>query len=455
MRSIWLPAAVLVVLNICPSAVHAAQPNIIFLFADDQRADTLGCMGNKIIQTPHIDKLAERGVTFDNAFVTTAICMINRACCMTGQYAARHGVIDFRTNFTDEQLAQTYPAMLSDAGYRIGFIGKWGVGRPPKDMFDYNKGFAGQGNFNLRYQGKTRHLTSVMGDQAIEFLDGCKKNEPFCLSVSFKAPHVQDTSNVNQQAFPFDPKLKTLYTDVKIPMPETADWSYFNRLPDFLKNSENRARWAVRFWGPQRYQDQVKSYYRLISGIDVTVGRIVEHLAKRGMTENTVIIYSSDHGFYLGEYGFAGKWFAHEVSIRVPLIIADPHMDESQRGTRRDQMALTIDLAPTILALGGVDAPKKMQGANLLPVIKDEGSESRPEFYYEHMFQHRSIPRSEGVRTKKWKYMRYIDSKPLFEEMYDLENDPDEKMNLATSGEHSESLAKLRGKCDRLRESVK
>ena len=191
---------------------------------DDQRADALGCMGNPIIQTPHIDSLARRGVLFENAFVTTAICMTNRACVLTGQYAARHGVINFRTQFTPEQLSLTYPALLKSAGYRIGFIGKWGVGRPPKDLFHYNRGFAGQSKYyHKQPDGTVTHLTSIMGDQALEFLDGAarEKQQPFCLSVSFKAPHVYDEDT--ETPFQFDPALEHLYSDVKIPDPPLSD----------------------------------------------------------------------------------------------------------------------------------------------------------------------------------------------------------------------------------------
>lgn len=458
-RTLILVAALAACIAPLRSGAFAAErrPNIVFLLTDDQRADTLGCMGNQIIQTPNIDKLAARGVTFDNAFVTTAICMTNRACIFTGQYAARHGVIDFRTSFTAEQLAATYPALLKQAGYRIGFIGKWGVGDPPADLFHYNRGFPGQGRYFVEYEGKTRHLTGVVGDQAMEFLDGCKPDEPFCLSISFKAPHVQDTSDVNAQAFPFDPALSGLYEDVTIPVPKLAASQYYDRLPDFLKDSENRARWAVRFWGPQRYQFSVKSYYRLISGVDAAVGRIIEKLRQKGFADNTIVIFTSDHGFYLGEYGYAGKWYAHEVSIRIPLIVFDPRLPESQRGTRRDQTALSIDMAPTMLALGGIKPHDRMQGRDIMPLVRNEPVDPawRDTFFYEHNFAHARIPRNEGVRTPRWKYMRFIDSQPLYEELYDLQADPIEEHNLAADPAHAPTLNAMREQWRTWRERVK
>lgn len=179
------------------SALAADQPNIIFLLTDDQRYDTLRCNGNSIIHTPNIDDLAATGVSFDRAYVTTSICAPNRACILTGQYAARHGMWAFDRELSPQQLQQTYPALLKRAGYRTGFIGKYGVGDPPgEEIFDYDRGFAGQGQFLVKRNGKTRHLTSIMGDQAIEFLQGCSPDQPFHLSISFKAPHVQDSPSV-------------------------------------------------------------------------------------------------------------------------------------------------------------------------------------------------------------------------------------------------------------------
>jgi arylsulfatase A-like enzyme len=439
-----------------PSASAAMRPNIIFLLTDDQRQDTLGAYGNPIIHTPQIDRLAAEGVTFNHAFVTTAICMTSRASILAGQYAARHGIWRFDTNFTPEQLAQTYPGVLKAAGYRTGFIGKWGVGQPPKDFFDYNTGFPGQGNFFLEVNGERRHLESVMGDQALEFLGGAKPDQPFCLSISFKAPHVQDSANTaHSQPFPYDPALEHLYQDVSIPVPALNAPHYFEQLPDFLQNSEARARWAIRFWGPERYQQSVKSYYRLISGVDVVVGRIREKLQEIGADQNTVIVFTSDHGFYLGEYGLAGKWFPHELSIRVPLIVFDPRLPAARRGARRNEMALNIDVAQTLLDAVGVAAPATMQGKSLMPLVRGEAPAWRKEFFYEHLFHHPGLAKSEAVRTERWKYMRYVEMEPVHEELYDLERDPYETQNLAREPGYRAVLEDLRSRHDRLRAAAR
>jgi len=476
-RRVFLGAVVLgaIFVGMAGSGGYAAaadRPNIIMLLADDQRWDTLGCMGNQIIKTPNVDRLAAGGVVFDNVFVTTSICMTNRACIFTGQYAARHGVVDFRTDFTAEQLSQTYPGRLKSAGYHLGFIGKWGVGKPPEDLFDYNEGWPGQNRYLNIKDGKFRHLTSIMSDQAMEFLDSTPSGKPFSLSISFKAPHVQDGPPKNfldDPKFPqfkhlykkhpsqffYDPRLAGLYVDATIPPAPLSDPAFFESLPEFLRKSENRRRWEIRFSTPEQYQESVKAYYRLISGVDKVVGRIVEKLKEKGVAENTIILYHGDNGFYLGERGFAGKWYPHEVSLRVPLVIYDPRLPAAQRGSRRDQTALSIDLAPTILAMAGVEVPERMQGENLVPLLEGKSPAWRSEFFYEHLFNHPSIPRTEGVRDERYKYIRYVDSDPLFEELHDLESDPDEADNLALNPEHAKTLEVMRKKWQSWREKAK
>ena len=467
-----LGAIVVVVVGSGGQATAADRPNIIMLLTDDQRWDTLGCMGNQIIKTPNVDRLAAGGVVFDNAFVTTSICMTNRACIFTGQYAARHGVIDFRTNFTPQQLAQTYPGRLKSAGYHLGFIGKWGVGKPPEDLFDYNQGWPGQNKYLNIKDGKFRHLTSIMSDQAMEFLDSTPSDKPFNLSISFKAPHCQDGPPerfLDDPKFPqfkglyqkhpsqffYDPSLGGLYADATIPPAPLSDPAFFNSLPEFLRKSENRIRWEIRFPTPEQYQETVKAYYRLISGVDNVVGRIVKKLREKGVAENTIILYHGDNGFYLGERGFAGKWYPHEVSLRVPLVIYDPRLPAAQRGTRRDQTALSIDLAPTILAMAGVEAPERMQGEDLVPILEGKSPAWRSEFFYEHLFDHKTIPRTEGVRDRRYKYIRFIDSDPPCEELYDMDNDSDEADNLAKKPQHAKTLEVMRKKWAAWREKAK
>jgi len=438
-------------LCLCASAVRIAcaadKPNIIFLLADDQRLDTMKTYGNPVMHTPHLDRLASEGVVFDNCFVTTSICATNRACIYTGQYASRNGIWSFRKPLTDEQLANGYAGVLKKHGYHIGFIGKWGVAAPPKNLYDYNKGWPGQNKFFHTVDGKPRHLTEMMGEQAIEYLDiATKQDKPFCLAFSFKAPHVYDPDK--HFMFQYDPALKDLYKDVAVPAPKMSDPAFFNALPEIFFDCENRRRWHQRFSTPEKYQKNVKDYWRLISGIDVQVGRIREHLKKLGVADNTIIIYSSDHGFYLGERGFAGKWYAHERSIRVPLLVLDPRQPKEQRsGSWRAAIAMSIDIPSTIMTYAGASVPKGVQGVPLQPVIAGQTpSDWRTEFFYEHNLGIRTIPQSEGVRTPRWKYMVFHQADPPYEELYDMQVDPDEAHNLAYDPAFAKKLEEMRAK---------
>ena len=429
-------------------AAEPERPNILFVLTDDQRWDTLGCMGNAIIKTPNVDRLAREGVVFDRAFVTTSICMTNRACILTGQYAARHGILDFRASLSDAQLARTYPALLKEAGYHVGFIGKWGVGQPPRGLFDYDKAWPGQNHYFHKRDGKAIHLTQLMGDQAVEFLETAPDDRPFCLSISFKAPHVQDT---HPKQFLYDPRYEPLYQEDVIPPAPLSEPGFFDALPEFLKTSENRRRWKMRFATPEAYQESVKGYYRLITGVDHQLGRMLQVLRRRRFNDNTIVIYTGDNGFYLGERGFAGKWYPHEVSIRVPLVVHDPRLAADRRGARSEAMALSIDVAPTILAMAGVDAPSSMQGESLAPLLEGIKTPWRTEFFYEHLFQHPRIPSTEAVRDARYKYIRFVDRDPVHEELYDLQADPYEAHNLAGKSEWNETLCRMRAKWKALR----
>src|SRR6185503_6244767 len=235
-----------------------APPNILFLLADDMRFDAAG---NKVIQTPTLDALAQQGVLFKNSYVTSPICNISRASIFTGQWASRHGILDFDTDFSPTQLAQTYPVLLHRAGFRTGFIGKFGVGdNPPASAFDYWKGFAGQGVYETTDSaGNPIHLTKLMSEQAISFLRSQPRSKPFMLSVSFKSPHPQDE---DARQFIPDPADMGLYAGITMPTPATGSNAYWNALPDFFRqNNEARGRWLNLFATPDMYQTSVKNYY--------------------------------------------------------------------------------------------------------------------------------------------------------------------------------------------------
>jgi arylsulfatase A-like enzyme len=433
-----------------PPAVD--RPNILFLLTDDQRWDAMGCAGNPIIETPNLDRLAREGVRFTNMFCTTSICAVSRASFLTGEYASRHGVRDFATPLSADAFAETFPALLRKNGYFTGFVGKWGLGgRLPKKAFDVFDGFPGQGKYFDANGGE--HLTTRLGRKAVAFVRNVPADRPFLLCFYTKAPHVQDT---DPRQFIPDPRFKPLYADVTIPSPPAATPEDFAALPPFLQTSEGRTRWKRRFATPAMYQSMVKDYYRLVTGLDAALGNVLAAIAERGLADRTVVICSSDNGFFLGEHGLAGKWFMYEESIRLPLIIRDPRAASEDRGRTVDAMTLNIDVAPTILDLAGVPAPKRMQGASLVPWLSGKSPTWRDEWFYAHHFGYAGrIPPSEGVRTQRWKYVRYLDSDPLVEQLFDVKEDPHEQHDLAADPAHRDTLERLRAKWRAWQKKVK
>ncbi|HZO84776.1 MAG TPA: sulfatase [Verrucomicrobiae bacterium] len=451
MKSILIVFFHFVIVAVCCSA-----PNIIVVVADDLRWDALGYAGNRIVKTPHLDELARKGTRFRNHFVTSSICNVSRATMFTGQYLRRHNIYEFNTPFTPEQWSRCYPKLLRDAGYRTGFIGKFGVGdsnaiAAMAKEFDYWRGLPGQaGLFFEKNNPSGRHKTARFGDQALAFIRSNEVRQPFCLSISFNAPHARDRQ---PREFWPDQRDEALYRDAQIPVSQKATEEWFEKLPEIAKTSEGRRRWALRFDTPEKFQNIVKDYYRLITGIDREIGRIMECLKERGVYDNTVIIFTADNGFFLGERGMADKWLMYEESIRVPMVIHDPR----QRKARTiEALTLNIDLAPTIIDLAGVSIPKEMQGRSLAPWLAGKRAKDwRRDFLYEHHTLVKIIPEIEGVRTERWKYVRWMNASPMREELYDLARDPDELRDLAAATRHQKQLTTLRERWKELAQTCK
>jgi arylsulfatase A-like enzyme len=433
---------------------------VLFIFADDQPQVCVGCMGNAHIQTPNLDQLARDGVLFTNAFVTTAICCSNRACILTGQHMRRHGIEDFATPLSAEAFGRTYPVLLRNAGYRTGYLGKFAVGAPtadrqalslPGDRFDFWLGFPQAINFRQESDGNVRYLTTLLEEQATEFLKTSADKQPFCLTVALKEPH-------GPWNF-FDPEHPDPYGDVEIPPPPTFTQRDYDEQPDFIRASLNGGTGTKWLRDHAAYQEYVRTFYRLITRADLAVGRLRRVLVDCGLAENTVIIYSSDHGSMLGAHGLAGKWLMYEESIRVPLIIHDPRLRAGQRGRRCDEMVLSIDLAPTILSLADVPVPSEMQGRDMTPLLCNKPVEWRTDWYYEHVYNtrppRRPIVKCEGVRTERWKYVRYPETEPPAEQLFDLAHDPLERKNRAKDQTHQKTLTMLRNRCDQYRAELR
>lgn len=450
-------------------AKEPKKPNIIFLLADDLRYNALGCMGNPIVQTPNIDQMACHGTLFTNAYVTTPICCISRASIFSGQYANRHDIQDFIKDFTPEQRANNYPSILRNNGYYTGFIGKYGVSlKPHADEFDYWKGFEGKGHYFYKNKdGKPIHNTDLLANQALEFLNTRDKSKPFCLSVSFKAPHVEDGNPIHN-GYVYSPAYENYYQDVTIPKPANGDNKYYLSFPETFRNrvtdgaeNEARVRWGLRFSTPEKYQESVKSYYRLITGIDDAIKRIVDDLKRKGLEKNTVIIFSSDNGYSLGDHGLEGKWFGQDVSLKSVTIVYDGRKLQDKHSNH--DMVLNVDIAPTILDYAGIKIPENIQGKSLIPLVEGETTDWRKDFYYNHLLDTRKskvyIPKSEGIVTLTYKYNRYFNGDNpddfFYEELFNPITDPLEINNLASNPDKAELKKELIIKMKELRNSTK
>ncbi|MFC3880305.1 sulfatase [Algoriphagus namhaensis] len=428
-----------------PFAQAQQKPNLIFILTDDQRWDALGFAGNEIIQTPEMDRLAREGVYFENAFVTTPICAASRASILTGLYERTHGYT-FGQEFQERFAQSSYPTLLREAGYNTAFFGKFGINYPGfGNLFDTGDSYDRNGKFDDRrgYFYKTIgedtvHLTKYTSYQVQEFIKAQPSDQPFALSLSFSAPHAHDPSK--EQYF-WSEDVDALYAEVTFPDPLLKEEKYFLDQPEYVRTGENRTRWYWRFETPEKYQQSMKGYYRMISEVDREIGRIRKVLEEKRLADNTVIIVMGDNGYFQGERQMAGKWLMYENSLRVPLIIYDPR---NPRQRTVSDFALNIDIAPTLVDLAGVRVPKSMQGLSL--VSSDLGS--RKDFIAEHLWQVKIIPPSEGIRTEKWKYFRYIND-PSHEELYDLLADPLEMNNLATDPAYKKQLKSLRKKFEK------
>lgn len=431
-----------------PQKPTPKKMNIVFLLADDLRWNSLGCMGNKIIITPNIDAIAAQGIKFNNAAVTTPICCVSRATLLTGQHMSRNKIDEFSDVISPENFKNTYPGVLRNAGYYTGFVGKYGVGQIRPTDFDFSSTYGGVHWFpvnpalqprKLDKNGKVIPNTSIVGDSihvtdrnvndALNFLKTRPKDKPFNLSVSFFAPHAEDE---NPAQFLYKPSSEKYYQDVVIPVPSTSTKEALNALPPFIANEKNggRIRWHWRFDTPERYQKYMKAYYRLITDVDVAVGKITAELKAQGEYENTLIVFMGDNGYFQSDHQLADKWYPYEESIRVPLIIYDPRLPSSARGKSNNEFALNLDIAPTFLAAAGLAKPSVIQGEDLSQLyLSKKKTAWRQDFYVEHPVINKTefIPASEAIVTHSKKYINW----PLYnyEEYFDLLKDPKEINN--------------------------
>jgi arylsulfatase A-like enzyme len=414
------------------------HPNIVFIISDSHRGEALGINGHPFVQTPNLDKLAEGGILFTRTYVTTAICAVSRASILSGQHRARHKINDFTTSFSDQAMRNTYPMVLKDAGYKTAQIGFLGVGKTRPAGYDH-------WDANIPWMSADGlHQTDHVTMKALEYLDNQKADQPFCLALSFNAAHEIDGTKGNPATYLVQERYKSLYKDMTMPIPTTAAPEYWNSFPDFFRTDANigRGRWKGLFSTPELFQENVKNYYRLVTGVDDAVGKVIEKIKALKMDENTIVIYTSDHGFSLGEHGMMGKWYGFEKGIHVPLIINDLRPVSPWHNIKTEQLALNIDIAPTILNMAGVPVPSVMQGVDLLQLVQKKVPE-RKYFFYEHtVFASPMLPKVEGLISKDYKYFIYPEHD--FESFYDTRKNPEETRDVAKDKRYKKKLSTVK-----------
>ncbi len=413
-------------------------PNIILIVGESHRAEALSIAGNPFIKTPNLDHLAENGLQFRNAHVTTAICSVSRASILSGQHQARHGINDFTTGFTSEAFQETLPLQLKQHGYSLAWIGPYGVANPPsKDAFDY-----WDSNFGWMENGI--HHTDNVADKTMKWLENIPSDSPFFIQLNFNAAHEIDPQAGKPAYYEVQERFKTLYENIEIPTPESADPKVWESFPPFFQNNQNiaRQRWLGFFSDNQLFQKSSKDYYRSLTGVDDAIGKVISKLKSKGLDKNTIIVYISDHGFSLGEHGIMGKWYPFKESTHVPLIIYNPLNKKIKGKVDRQSVALNIDIAPTILEMIDVAVPEQMQGENLIKMYQGK-IDYRKQFFYSHtVIGSPGLPKTEALISRQYKYIKFLEHP--YEILYDLRKDPNETVNEIDNPKYHKILAELR-----------
>ncbi|MEO7144936.1 MAG: sulfatase [Bryobacteraceae bacterium] len=435
-----------------------SRPNILFLLGEGQRADALSLAGNSILQTPNHDRIGREGVQFRNSFVMNSLCAPSRAATLTGLYShvtgqlgngdSQHAIPASIPLFTD---------LLHAAGYDVALCGKAHLGNGARDRYwDYYFGFnaAATNYYHPRVQeGRngnigppviySGYVDDLVTDRALGWLKQ-KREKPFCLLLWFQAPHA-----------PFYRARRhlDLYNGVSIPKPPTFDDDYkgYPGKPRCFANANNKI--GTTILGnddPRAVEELVKDYNAGLVAVDENIGRLFEWLTASGQLDDTVILQSSDHGFFLGEWRMYDKRFMHEPSIRVPMMIRYPQLFPA--GRTSDAMVLNLDIAPTLLELAGVEAPRNLQGRSLVKPAKGDETGWRKDWLYEYYDYpgNQEVPPNRGVRTDRYKLIHYFHPPEEFE-LYDLENDPGERRNLYGDPKYAGLTRQLRGRIEELR----
>jgi arylsulfatase A-like enzyme len=443
-------------------AADPPPPNILYIMADDHAAHAVSAYGSKINKTPNIDRLATGGMRFDRCFVTNSICTPSRATILTGQYSHINGVPVF--NHIDGN-RPTLAKYLQAAGYHTGMIGKWHLGTDPTG-FDLWNILPGQGVYHdpvFIDMGKKRQIkgyaTDVITDLSIDFIKDRPKDKPFFLMCHHKAPH---------RPWEPDEKHAKMFENVEIPEPETFNDDYATRsdaareatmridrdlTPQDVKRKppDGLTPEQLKKWKYQRY---MRDYLACVASVDDNIGRLLDYLDKNGLAENTIVIYTSDQGFFLGDHNWFDKRFMYEESLRMPFLVRWP--GKIKAGSVANAMILNADFAPTLLDAAGQKVPEDMQGRSFLPVLRGETPKDwRTSMYYRyyHYPMHHKVQPHYGVRTDRYKLIYFNKIKQW--ELFDLEKDPHELKNLYADPAQADTLKKLKDELYRLKKELK
>jgi arylsulfatase A-like enzyme len=454
------------------------RPNILFIMSDDHAAHAMSCYGSRINVTPNLDRIAAGGMRLDNCFCTNSICAPSRASILTGTYSHVNGVLTLREGIDNRRTdVPNVAQLLQGAGYQTAIAGKWHLGHQPENRptgFDYWRVLPGQGLyhnpefFHMDQPGERRtiegYATDVITDLALDWLRGRDRGRPFFLMLHHKAPH---------RPWEPDDKHARMYEDVEVPYPETFDDDYATRsqaahvarmrMDDLNERDtkgappEGLSPDAARRWKYQRY---IRDYLKCIASVDDNVGRVLDYLDAEGLAEDTVVIYTSDQGFFLGDHGWFDKRFFYEESLRMPFVIRYPR--EIAAGSTSADMVLNTDFAPLFLDYAGLTAPPEMRGhgTSFRSVLKRQTPPDwRTSMYYRyfmHLDGSHNTYAHYGIRTLRHKLIYYYEPEPGPQEweLFDLQQDPRELRNVYAHPDYQGVVANLKAKLRRLRQEV-
>lgn len=463
--------AMLVVLPTGGAQVRSAkQPNIVFIMTDDHAAHAISAYGSRLNKTPNIDRLAKEGMKFENCFVTNSICTPSRAAILTGKYAHQNGVPVFNHIDNAQPMLSKY---LQAAGYHTGMVGKWHLGgndaKRPDDGkptgFDYWNILPGQGAYfdpmmiEMGQRKKLRgYTTDIINDLAMGFIEKRPKDKPFFLMYHHKAPHRnwQPAEKYRKQFENYDPPIPATFDDDYKGKSDASRQATMHIDAD-LNETDTKGKPPAGLSGADlkrwKFRRYMQDYLACVQSVDDNIGRFLEFLDKNGLAENTIVIYTSDQGFFLGEHNLYDKRFMYEESLRMPFLIRWP--GKVKPGTVSKGMILNVDFAPMMLAAAGVKVPDDMQGRSFLPLLTGQTPKDwRRSMYYRYYHPaHHNVAAHYGVRTDRYKLIYF--NKLNQWELYDLQKDPIEMKNVYSDPGYQKIVEQLKKELERLRKELK